>query len=157
MAARITRTLSRLICRRLMTIRSDALHKRQFTIRGLVSATVAFAAILALALAYPMLNGESAVVNLLMTAPAVIVLLLAVSFSTNRRRSIVTIGAFILAGWLMSPHVQVTWVQPAPSLWYRFRLEFSQSGIYLLAGAMTGVILDVLINCAIPKAKSGNA
>ncbi len=123
-------------------------------------AAIVFATFLALVRAYPIVNGESEIVNLLLAAPAVIVLTLALSLSSNRRRSFVIVGICILVGWLLLPRNYLNWVKAPTGFAHRFRLFlllYYPSWIFMLGSAITGAILDVLVAFAILKTKSRNA
>jgi len=116
----------------------------------------AVAAVLAIVQAYPVLVAELITVNLLLAAPAILVLLVALWLSGNRRRSLVVIGTSIIIGWLISPYIYVSWSRP-PTFWDRFRVDFYSIGMFMLAGAIVGTMLDFMITFAIFRTNAKNA
>ena len=116
----------------------------------------AVAAVLAIVQAYPVLIAELITVNFLLAAPAALVLLVRLWFSSNRRRSLIIIGISIFIGWLISPYIYVSWSRP-PTFWDRFRVDFYSIGMFMLTGAIVGTMLDLLITFSILRTNAKNA
>ena len=136
--------------------RKDVLESRQFTIRRMMFATAILAAVVALVRAYPVVIAELVTVNLLLVAPAAIVLLLAVGISRNRRRTFIVVGIFILVGWALSPTIHIGGARP-PTFWYRFKVDFYSIGMFMLGGAVAGAMLEGWLAITVLDSSSDDA
>ena len=134
---------------------SVALQKQTFTLRRMMRVVAVVAVVMAFTQAYPVLAAQL-VVNLLLAAPALIVLSVATWLSPNRRQSLIVIGLAIFAGWLISPYIYVSWSRP-PTFWDRFKVDFNSIGLFMIGGAFVGVVMDMIIRFAMLKTNPKNA
>ena len=134
---------------------SVALQKQTFTLRRMMKVVAVVAVVVAFIQAYPVLAAQL-VVNLLLAAPALIVLSVATWLSPNPRQSLIVIGLAIFAGWLISPYIYVSWSRP-PTFWDRFKVDFNSIGLFMIGGAFVGVVMDMIIRFAMLKKNRKNA
>ena len=118
----------------------------QFSLRRMSVAIAILSAVLAITTAFPIFVAQNVTFNLLLYAPAGIVVLFATWLSKNRVRAIALLLTGAFAGWLASPRVLVNWGSYIPTFWDWFIVDFTSLGLWTLGGTLAAAAVNLVVD-----------
>ena len=118
--------------------------KHQYSLRRLICALTVLSVVFAISAAYPVFVAEVITVNLLLCAPALLVLAIAVWNSKNPRRTLCIVLVGIFVAWFTAPRLMVNWGSYLPTFWDRFKVDFDTISVWVACGAVIAAGLDAI-------------